>query len=220
MNEAPNAHNSADRAKCRVDRLKLESPIENLFIDAFEKYVSSRVEIYPQYEVHTPWGMFRLDFLIQLGEKKIAIECDGKDFHDQCRDEWRDALILGSKQVDSIYRFRGKDLFWNVNDCVHLIFHYDKGLFNSCYQHNYSQLITEDLQERLENDPFLNQETHWLDYTIRDDDNRMTGMANLVIHRRCQGDKKGFWNSCFRSQKKITVPALTCSLPLKRKSKP
>ena len=203
MNEAPNAHNSADGAQCRADRLKLESPIESLFIDAFEKYISSRVEIYPQHEVYTPWGMFRLDFLIQLGEKKIAIECDGKDFHDAYRDEWRDALILGSKQVDSIYRFRGKDLFWNVNDCVDLIFYYDKDLFNFRYQHNYCRLITEDLQERLENDPFFSQETHWIDYAIRDDDDRMTGMANLVIHRRCQADKKAFWNTlCSIAEKK------------------
>ncbi|WAC13392.1 hypothetical protein [Dyadobacter pollutisoli] len=197
MNRAQNFDLSVDGAQCHADRLKLESPIETLFIDAFEKYVSSKVEIYPQHEVQTPWGMFRLDFLLQLGEKRIAIECDGKDFHDAYRDEWRDALMLGSNLTDSIYRFRGKDLFWNVNDCVHLIYFYDKDLFNSRYQYNYSRLITEDLQERLDEDPFVDQETHWIDYAIRDENNRMTGMANLVIHRRCQADKKAFWNSLF-----------------------
>lgn len=64
MNEAPNVDLSGDGAQCRADRIKLESPIETLFIDAFEKYVSSKVEIYAQHELQTPWGMFRLDFLL------------------------------------------------------------------------------------------------------------------------------------------------------------
>ena len=62
-----------DGVPCHCDRTKLESPIEEMFIDAFEKYASSKVKVFPQYEIATQSGNFRLDFLIQFGEKKLEL---------------------------------------------------------------------------------------------------------------------------------------------------
>ncbi|TGU70716.1 hypothetical protein E4633_17105 [Geomonas terrae] len=61
---------------------------------------------------------------------KIGFECDGKDFHDESRDEWRDAMILGSKGVDAIYRMRGADLYYHINDILYFISKWDPELFS------------------------------------------------------------------------------------------
>lgn len=89
----------------RADRNKIEIPSEELFVENFEKYISPFASIYPQYEVQTIAGIFRLDFVVELNESKIGFECDGKDFHDEYRDEWRDRFILHTGEIETIYRF-------------------------------------------------------------------------------------------------------------------
>jgi hypothetical protein len=78
----------------RVNRYELESPIEELFIEGLERYLSPHPKVIPQYELVTPNGRFRLDFLLIMCNQRIGVECDGHDFHDEWKDEWRDAIIL------------------------------------------------------------------------------------------------------------------------------
>lgn len=47
---------------------------------------------------------------------RIGIECDGKKFHNASRDEWRDAMILGGEHLDVIYRLRGSDINFYIED--------------------------------------------------------------------------------------------------------
>src|SRR5689334_10635520 len=91
----------------RADRDRLESPLEEQFIQSLEKYLNPRSDIIPQYEVQTILGKYRLDFVVALDGHLIGFECDGKEYHDAFRDEWRDALILHTKEIETIYRFRG-----------------------------------------------------------------------------------------------------------------
>ena len=79
-----------------------ESPIEELFAWAAEKCFHPEVAFEKQVEIPTVCGTFHLDFLATR-RQRIAFECDGREFHDCERDEWRDALILGTQKVDRIY---------------------------------------------------------------------------------------------------------------------
>lgn len=198
-NEEP-FYSTFEQIPDRANRSMLESPIEEWFIETFEKYISPQARIYPQYEVITASGNFRIDFLIQLGDKKIAIECDGKDFHDNYRDEWRDAVILGYEKVDTIYRFRGKDLYWNANDCVHIIFHYNEEFFSSRYKYNFPRLISDDLKEMF---PLgsIDGENNYIDYKIMSESGYQTGTYSSIIYRRDKEDKRAFWNTLFKFAK-------------------
>ncbi len=99
-----------------------ESPIEDLFAYNVVKYLAEGIELIPQVPVQTICGRFVLDFVLRLpGVGKIGIECDGRDFHDESRDEWRDAMILGAGSVDAIYRLRGCDIHHHIEDLLFLL---------------------------------------------------------------------------------------------------
>src|SRR5437868_6129943 len=77
------------------DDAYFESPIEREFGLALQKYISPGVELLQQLDLPTPWANFRADFALRLGDRVVVLECDGAEFHDPSRDEWRDAAILG-----------------------------------------------------------------------------------------------------------------------------
>ncbi|WP_428304638.1 hypothetical protein [Lacipirellula sp.] len=106
-----------------------ESPLERLFHDQLLKRLPRGVSIQPQVEVQTLCGKFRLDFMVEVGGRRVGLECDGKEFHDEWRDEWRDAMILGDNQADEIIRFRGCDLTYHLDDCMYLLAHLQPLLF-------------------------------------------------------------------------------------------
>lgn len=109
-----------------------DSPIEDRFAQYFCSYASSDVSFEPQVEVLTLCGRFIMDFVITDAKGTlIAIECDGKEFHNESRDEWRDAMILGSGHVDAIYRIRGADINYRVEDVMWILGSLEAGLFDS-----------------------------------------------------------------------------------------
>jgi hypothetical protein len=107
-----------------------DSPIETAFADSCFKFLSPNVHVRKQVEASTTHGIFRLDFLMSVNDKEIAIECDGKDFHEGLRDELRDAILLGGGNCTTIYHFRGSDLVFYPHDCVWLVSVLDKDLFS------------------------------------------------------------------------------------------
>jgi hypothetical protein len=98
-----------------------ESPLENLFFDQLLKRLPRGVPLEIQVPAPTLCGTFRLDMLATVQNRRIGIECDGKEYHDEYRDEWRDAMILGDGQADEIIRFRGCDLTYHLDDCFFLL---------------------------------------------------------------------------------------------------
>lgn len=99
-----------------------DSPIEDEFAQVLVKVLRDDVRLVPQFPVRTRWGDFRFDFMLEAadGQHRIAIECDGREFHDQSRDEWRDAATLLDAPVNAVWRFRGTDIVWRCEDCVYL----------------------------------------------------------------------------------------------------
>lgn len=108
-----------------------DSPLEDDFAYNIFKYFDKSVEIIPQFEVKTICGTFRIDFVARTGSGLIGFECDGKDFHDQSRDEWRDAMIMGTKTIASIYRLRGADIYYRIEDILYIVSLWNPELFDS-----------------------------------------------------------------------------------------
>jgi hypothetical protein len=98
-----------------------DSPIEDIFAWHCCKHLRPSVNLEKQVELATQHGSFRADFILAGMGRRIEIECDGRDFHDAFRDEFRDAIVLGEGHVDTIYRFRGCDITYYPDDCVWLI---------------------------------------------------------------------------------------------------
>jgi very-short-patch-repair endonuclease len=108
-----------------------DSPIEDLLALNIVKYLADGIVLTPQAEASTLCGRFILDFVLSSPEiGRIGIECDGKDFHDSSRDEWRDAMILGGGFVDSVYRIRGSDITHRLDDVLYLIGVFEAGVMS------------------------------------------------------------------------------------------
>lgn len=109
-----------------------DSPIEEAFAWHILKYLDESAAFIPQYEVVTICGRFRLDFVASVGGRRVGFECDGAEYHDEARDELRDALILfDAGAVDAIYRLRGTDLHWRMEDLLYLLMRYEPSIFSS-----------------------------------------------------------------------------------------
>lgn len=180
-----------DNLQPRADRNLLESPLEERFIEKLEKYLSPRVSILPQYWVKTIVGNYRIDFVLKIENKKIAFECDGKNFHDEWKDEWRDGLILGTGEINSIYRFRGCDIHTFLDDCIYLIYHFDKSLFSERYTLLAPRLISDEVQEQV-----VGKMDRWSEHLTvvykRWGSDDYSDAMQLSVKRRNK-DKKGHW---------------------------
>ncbi len=128
-----------------------DSPLERLFAHHLVKYVHDEADLRKQVPISTICGTFRLDFVLQRGIKRVVFECDGRDFHDPIRDEWRDGMILGAEAVDVIYRFRGSDLTYHLNDCLFVISRWEPDIFSPRGLLQLEALASDEVRNYVEN---------------------------------------------------------------------
>jgi hypothetical protein len=108
-----------------------DSPIEDEFALTYTKYINENVDFRAQEIVYTKCGQFRIDFIVELEDKrKIGIKCDGEEFHDKSRDEWRDAAILGDTDVYGMYRINGADIQYHLEDVLYILSIWEPQLFS------------------------------------------------------------------------------------------
>ncbi|MBL6766433.1 MAG: hypothetical protein ISQ14_15880 [Verrucomicrobiae bacterium] len=107
-----------------------ESPIEEELARVVDKYLRRDSQLANQVEFSTPNGSFRVDFVISCAQRRIALEANGKKFHDYKRDIWRAALILGNSNIDAIYHLRGRDILFNLESALCAIALIDSTLFS------------------------------------------------------------------------------------------
>jgi hypothetical protein len=119
-----------------------DSPIEDTLAWTLSKHIDQNVELQQQKEVPTFAGCFRLDFLASGGGRQLAIECDGRDYHDYTRDMFRDSIILGSSSIDAIYRFTGTDIASRIEDGLYTLSTLEPALFSARGHTNLKQLAS------------------------------------------------------------------------------
>jgi len=172
----------------------VESDLERIFAENLQKYLREDVLLMTQIEVNTICGKFRLDFLIQYNGQRYAFECDGKDFHNEFRDEWRDAMILGAGEVDFIYRLRGRDLYYHMEDCLYVISKWIPSIFSQRGLINLTRLASEEARHWRNNDvDDLALITYQNDYNTLDP-------FHIFVERRCREIPSGqniFWKTLF-----------------------
>lgn len=98
-----------------------QSPIEERWQEFLWMHLDDRCKVRQQVECRTIGGLFFIDFVVDGPDKSVAFECDGKEFHDAYRDEWRDACLLGGKHIPEMIRLRGIDIYRHVQDCLYMV---------------------------------------------------------------------------------------------------
>jgi len=88
-----------------------DSQLEAELAHSLPKYIESAVKFFKQYKVETPRGTFKIALLVDSPKGKFGFECDAKDYYDYYRDMFRDALILGSSDINSTHRITWKDVY-------------------------------------------------------------------------------------------------------------
>ena len=144
--------------------------------------------------METICGRFVLDFLIEspsLG--KTAFECDGKEFHNKSRDEWRDAMILGATNINTIYRLRGSDLTYHINDVLYVIANYTPDIFSGRGVLNLKQLASKEILHRTFN---LYDTIDLISFP----ENEAGDMSRIYIerhHKNIPDGKTQFWQTLY-----------------------
>lgn len=167
-----------------------DSPIEDLFAFSAVKYLHEDCQFDKQVEVPTICGTYRLDFLVTRGGRKMAVECDGKDFHDRYRDEWRDALIFDAGGADVIYRLRGCDLTYHTEDLLYLMARWDSQFFSDRAKLNLNKLAADEVKPHGDDD-FPDGVT--CDYRRPADRRRDYGISVDRYVRLAPQGKRVFW---------------------------
>jgi|SRR6185437_9571179 hypothetical protein len=96
-----------------------ESPAEECLGERLRPGMCPRATFQTQVWVNTDAGQFRLDILLtDPAGRRIAIEVDGKNFHDARLDHWRTIFILAAKQADVLYRVAASRLKNDLGDVL------------------------------------------------------------------------------------------------------
>ncbi len=119
-----------DPPSCPSYEPPYDSPIEDSFAWHIVKYLPPNATLTPQVEVATQCGTYRIDFVCTSGGRTVGFECDGQKYHDEARDEWRDALILGTRRVNAIFRITGRSIFNQIERTLYLVSRCERSLFS------------------------------------------------------------------------------------------
>jgi len=107
-----------------------DTPIERTFEAAYNKHALIGYPLEAQVDFETFCGRLCVDFVVRLPDRVIGFECDGKPFHDQFRDEIRDAVLLGGEHLDVIYHFGGAVLYYAPEFALLFVLEHEPELFH------------------------------------------------------------------------------------------
>lgn len=167
-----------------------ESPIEDLLLDAVRPLLAASARITPQVDVDTACGRFRLDFVIEGAGLRVGVECDGAAFHDESRDEWRDAMIIGGQCVDEVFRFRGADLHHRIEDCLYVLARSHPYLFSERGAHKIERHASEEARVCVPRNATSPSDFGMIQY-------EETGAFVRFCRRHAGRPGEGFWREMF-----------------------
>lgn len=172
-----------------------DSPLENDFAYQAVKHLDGSVDLQTQYHVKTICGLFIVDFVaVSSSGRYVGFECDGKEFHNASRDEWRDAMILGSEGLDAIYRLRGTDIAFQLDNILFLLSRCEKELFSERGRRNLIFLAHPEVRDF----EILPEKTN-LRIAFSDDD--FSPINRIHLERRCRETPAGrqqFWQTAYQ----------------------
>jgi len=175
-----------------------DSPIEEKFASYAAKYFDESIDLETQIEFNTICGLFRVDFVATTPDGFVTVfEADGKEYHDEHRDEWRDAMIMGTGKVDEIYRIRGSDLIYKLDDLFYVLSVLSPQLFNERQIKNLSVLASEELTKQnisLHRDTFM--ASFWIDGI-----EELQQIRLEKRHKIIPPGMRQFWETAFRHAK-------------------
>ncbi len=187
--------NQKEMLQQEANRKNLLNPLELMFITALKIHLADHTKISLHQEVNTLAGKFCMDFILSAGNKKIAFACLGQDRDQEWKDEWIDSLILGSGEIDTIYRLNNLNLNEYLHDCIYLIYHNDKQFFNESYIFHNEQLTSQELKTQL---PLLSRTERLIIYFNATSTNSPAVTDSYILmERRNKHDKASYWNVLF-----------------------
>lgn len=101
----------------------VESVIE---LKLYKALIRRKISVIPQYEIDG----YRVDFAwITVDGVRIAIECDGKNYHSAIEDRiWdREKDIYLKQKGWKVMRFQGWKIMKNPNNCINILLKYKSG---------------------------------------------------------------------------------------------
>ncbi len=148
--EAEAIYKDQDRGAVPCYDPPYDSHIEDEFAWHMVKYIALEARMEKQHPIHTYCADFRLDFYLEKGARRIGVECDGKAYHNPDKDRIRDTLILGTKQIDTLFRLRGKNIRHNIDDLLYLLSRYCPDVFSARGIINLETLVSNITKEQYE----------------------------------------------------------------------
>lgn len=172
-----------------------DSPIEDAFAWQATKYLSPKVTLSTQVEVPTICGLFRLDFVAEgANGRRTGFECDGKEFHNERRDEWRDAMILGCSDIHEIYRIPGKEITYRIEDVFYAISVWSPWLSDDRQKHNLIRLA----RNKVVNQKIKEVQTRFSVNYLDEDTDILNSFFIEKRHKNIPDGRRQFWQSAFQ----------------------
>jgi hypothetical protein len=161
-----------------------ELPVQSasVFIRKLKRYLLPEAIFGEGIEIPTLAGNFQVDNLVEVNGRRIAVEYKESDTYDAKTDEWRDALLLGSGNIDDVYRFVGPDMVEFQDDCIYFISRFEPDIFNNAYPFKSSGVKYDDTERNV----FF--------YNMVDDYGGGYRLKFILEHRR-KADTNGNWNT-------------------------
>jgi hypothetical protein len=202
------------------------SPIEERFGYNIVKYLreacsreppfEGEVRFQEQHEARTKQGLFIIDFVVHYGDRRVGIECDGREFHDPIRDFCRDSVLLGENHIDAMYRFPGVALLRQIEDVLWFLAMCEPNLFSIAGRKNLETLASKEIRtppwiwDLKEHDSFPSEGgcfavEYWTDADSDLDGDRI--FSSIFIRRsRARAADLSFWE--FASSRSASFDAL------------
>jgi hypothetical protein len=122
-----------------------ESAMQDDFAWHLAKYIREDAVLDTNVKYHTVHGATHIDFVLTLNGQKIGFVCIGIRSQDQIeRDQQGYASLLADGKLSQIFRLRGIDLYFHIEDCLYLIAQAQKPLFSERGHINLKRLASDD----------------------------------------------------------------------------
>jgi very-short-patch-repair endonuclease len=98
--------------------LPYESEIERAFFDAMIPLLRLDAKYEPQKKIVAGPNRYRADMMLAVDGRRVIVECDGAKFHEFWKDQERDLCMIRNNCVDDVYRIRGCDIYFALDQTI------------------------------------------------------------------------------------------------------